>query len=440
MSESPIVLVWLRRDLRLRDNRALYEALRSGYTVLPVFIFDRKILDALEDRSDRRVEFIHRELERIQSTLIPLGSTLIVREGDPLAIWEDLLVEYQPKAVYTNRDYEPYARQRDTQMAAFCESKDVPFLTFKDQVMIEPDEVRKSDGTPYTVFTPYAKKWRERLREQGFGVFPSEDMLARFAPHRPLELPSLDQLGFKPSGDLRVPPRRVEDEVLAHYAKNRDRPDLNGTSRLSTHLRFGTISIRRLIFQAREHSEKYVSELIWREFYQMILWHFPQVVEHSFRTEYDRIEWRNDETEFQAWCEGKTGYPLVDAGMRELNATGYMHNRVRMVVASFLCKHLLIDWRWGEAYFAQKLLDFELASNNGGWQWAAGTGTDAAPYFRVFNPELQKLKFDPNEDYVKRWIPEYGTADYPQPIVNHRAAREEAIAAYQKGLGREIKA
>ncbi len=426
-------MFWFRRDLRLEDNAGLYHALKAGQPVVPLFIFDTNILGDLEDKKDKRVEFILQEAERLNNELKVLKSALLVKTGDPAVVWKELLREYPVNKVFTNRDYEPYALQRDADVSKLLEDNDASLHTFKDIVIFEKDEITKDDGLPYTVFTPYSRKWKAALTPFYSKSYPTHKYTGNFYKTRGFKIPSLKELGFEPTG-ADFPPRVVKNDIIRHYTEQRDFPALNGTSKLGLHLRFGTLSIRKLLRYAMERNETYVNELIWRDFYQQILSNFPHVAKGAFRKQYDQIEWENNEACFSAWCEGKTGYPLVDAGMRELNATGFMHNRVRMVVASFLTKHLLIDWRWGEAYFAQKLLDFDLAANNGGWQWAAGCGTDAAPYFRVFNPQLQLERFDPEMKYVKMWVPEFGTPAYPLPIVDHKAAREKVMQVYGKAL------
>lgn len=434
MPKTPVHIFWFRRDLRLNDNKGLFEALTSGLPVVPVFIFDSNILDALSNRADARVQFIHQELNTLNETLKTVGSSVVVKHAAPEQAWQEILQEFEVKGVFANHDYEPYARQRDEALATSFSAKNIGFYTFKDQVIFEKNEVVKDDGKPYTVFTPYSRKWLQKLNETGIQSYPSETLLAHFAPIAARALPSLAALGFETSS-IRIPSKSYT-EILANYSKNRDFPALPATSRIGIHLRFGTLSIRELVQTAQGVADKtWLTELIWREFYFMILWHFPHTTHAAFKPAYDRIEWRNNEQEFSAWCEGKTGYPIVDAGMRELNATGFMHNRVRMIVASFLTKHLLIDWRWGEAYFAQKLLDYEQASNIGGWQWAAGCGNDAAPYFRVFNPTLQTQKFDAQLLYVKKWVPEFSDPfNYTKPIVAHAFARDRVLAVYKKAL------
>ncbi len=432
-NNSSIVIHWFRRDLRLEDNAALYHALKSGQPVLCVFVFDRNILDQLEDRSDRRVQFIHARLQELKSQLEQYGSSLLVKYGKPETCWKKICSEYHVKAVYTNHDYEPYARKRDAEMCDFFAKQQIDFLTFKDQVIFEKDEVLKDDGKPYTVYTPYSRKWMAKLNDFYLRSYPTEQYFKSFLKLKPLPMIAAEAMNFH-FESFDFPATLVTDQLLVEYKEKRDIPSLPATSKLSVHLRFGTISIRTLARRALPISFSWLNELCWREFYVMILWHFPHAAEGAFKPQYNRIKWRNNEAEFEAWCEGRTGYPIVDAGMRELNTTGFMHNRVRMIVASFLTKHLLIDWRWGEAYFAKKLLDFDLSANNGGWQWAAGSGCDAASYFRIFNPYEQTKKFDPEMKYIRKWVPEFGDFGYPQPIVDHKHARERCLATYSVAL------
>lgn len=431
--DKTLSLFWFRRDLRLHDNAGLFHALKAGHKVLPLFIFDQDILLQLEDKADRRVQFIHHHLQQLHKQLIAMGSGLLVRYGKPHDVIAGLTEEYRIGAVYTNHDYEPYAIRRDKQVHDMLQGRGIQLHTFKDQVIFEKQEVVKDDGIPYTVWTPYSKKWKTLFNHTAPESYPSEDYSSQYFAMQAGQLPELEEIGFQSVSEKFAAPA-VSDDLIRNYHATRDFPALPGTSRLSVHLRFGTISIRKLVERASRLNEKFLNELIWREFYQMILWHFPEVVHHAFRREYDHIAWRNDEAEFKLWCEGKTGFPIVDAGMRELNATGYMHNRVRMITASFLTKDLLIDWRWGEAYFAEKLLDFELASNNGGWQWAAGTGVDAAPYFRIFNPESQAKKFDPENIYIRKWVPELDQWSYSKPMVDHQMARARVLKAYKEAL------
>ena len=432
-SLQEVSIFWFRRDLRLEDNAGLYQALCSGKPVLPIFIFDEKILSKLENKYDKRVDFIHRTLTELRSELRKLGSDLLVFHGTPLEVYEKLTSDYAVKAVFTNHDYEPYAKERDRQIAELLNEDGASFQTFKDQCIFEKDEVLKDDGKPYTVYTPYSKKWKAKLNAFYLKSYPTEKYFSNFLKFQADSFPSLEEMGFEKT-DVSIPSADFELSIIKNYHNTRDIPSVQGTSRLSVHLRFGTISIRKLAKLALETNEKFLNELIWRDFYMMILWHFPHVLGGAFRPAYDKIEWEHNEQHFEAWCKGETGYAIVDAGMRELNETGFMHNRVRMIVASFLTKHLLLDWRWGEAYFAEKLLDFELSSNNGGWQWASGSGCDAAPYFRVFNPYLQTEKFDPQLRYIQKWVPEFQELTYPQPIVDHKFARQRAIDRYQKAL------
>ncbi len=432
--KKKISIFWFRRDLRIEDNHGLYQALRGEWPILPIFIFDPNILTKLNSKQDARVEFILSALQELQIKLIAKGSSMHVIHATPLEAYDRLADQYDIQCIYTNHDYEKYADVRDGLIQSWAHTKGIEFSTFKDQVIFEKDEVLSGQNTPYTVFTPYSRKWKEKLAQQPIQVYPSEE-LQNYHPFA-AELPSLADLGFEKSG-LVFPEKKVSTQLIQAYQVDRDFPAKGATSRLSVHLRFGTLSIRSLVKQALGVSETWLNELIWRDFYFNILSNFPRVSDgHAFRKEYDRMEWRNNESEFEAWCSGKTGYPIVDAGMRELNATGFMHNRVRMIVASFLVKHLLIDWRWGESYFAEKLMDFDFSANNGGWQWAAGCGCDAAPYFRVFNPTLQTQKFDKDLAYIRKWVPEFQELSYPQPIVNHEQARVRVLAAYKKALDR----
>ncbi len=443
---STIAIHWIRRDIRIEDNRSLLSAFQQDKPVLIAFIFDQDILDKLDNPEDRRVTFIHRELQKLQHQLEGFGSTLHVGYGKPEVVWNQWIRDFQLAgvqidSVHVGRDYEPYAQARDRYLASLFDEHGIAFKGIKDHVIFEKSEVTKDDGLPYTVFTPYSKKWRKTLTEGHYAKaesleWCSSKTLVQRNEVNTTELPSLESMGFRQVDlvDQWVPSKKIQPQTLHSYGEKRDFPSVAGTSRLSLHLRFGTVSIREALRSGLRHSEKWTTELIWRDFYQTILYHFPHSATDSFRPAYDAIPWDNNEAHFAAWCEGRTGYPLVDAGMRELLATGFMHNRVRMVVASFLCKHLLTDWRWGERFFARHLLDFDLASNAGGWQWAAGSGCDAAPYFRVFNPSAQLAKFDKDEAYVKRWVPEFGTARYPEPIVDHATARLRAIDTYKSVL------
>jgi len=428
-------IFWFRRDLRLLDNAGLYHALKGDSPVVPVFIFDKIILDQLEEKKDKRVEFIHDALIEMQEKLERIQSSLEVYFGTPEEAFEKLISDYDVQTVFTNHDYELYAIERDERIKNLLTEKDIAFITYKDQVIFEKDEVLKDDGKPYTVYTPYSRKWKAMVKDFYIKSYPVEKYYKNFFKQSPRSIPSLGSMGFKATGKS-FPSKNPGEDLLKHYDETRDFPGIEGTSRLGIHLRFGTISIRKLVAKAKEVNVVFLNELIWREFYMSILWHFPHVGRHkAFKPEYDNIKWRNNEDEFEKWCKGKTGYPIVDAGMRQLNETGYMHNRVRMITASFLCKHLLIDWRWGEAYFSEKLLDFDFAANNGGWQWVAGSGCDAAPYFRIFNPQLQTEKFDKDLKYIKRWVPEFQEFDYPKPIVEHTAARDRCLKVYKEALG-----
>ncbi|WP_316823286.1 deoxyribodipyrimidine photo-lyase [Pedobacter gandavensis] len=429
-----INICWLRRDLRLEDNAAIYHALKSEYPVLLLFIFDTDILSKLSNKQDARVSFLHQTLNRLNTTLQKTqGSSILVKHGKPSEVWATLCETYQINAVYTNHDYEPDAIKRDAAITVQLQAKNISFYSYKDQVIFEKNEIKKSDGLPYTVFTPYFRQWQQKLNDFYAKAYPTEKYFQNFWQIKPFPIPDLEEIGFEAS-TLKFPDKNFE-EKLNDYEKKRDFPAADATSHIGIHLRFGTISIRNAVRAALEQkADKWLSELAWRDFYQMILWHFPHTVTKSFKPKYDHIKWRNRPEEFEAWCQGNTGYPLVDAGMRQLNATGYMHNRVRMVVASFLCKHLLIDWRWGEAYFAERLLDYEMASNVGGWQWACGCGNDAAPYFRVFNPELQMKKFDPKLAYVDQWVPAYKQLKHALPIVEHAFARERVLKVFKAAL------
>ena len=421
-----ISIFWYRRDLRLEDNTGLFEALNENENILPIFIFDDSILDELPE-DDARLNFIYESLSKINKQLNNHNASLQILKGQIDDVWEKLVTTYDIQKVYLNKDYEPYAIKRDQKIKEFLNSKGIEMKTFKDQVIFEEDEIVKADGKPYTVFTPYKRKWLEKFTKVNLNLIVNFDNFYK----KINDFPSLNQLGLKNS------PIRVKNYSLKNvstYSETRNFPNLDSTSYLSPHLRFGTISVRQIITELKNKSETFLSELIWREFFMQIIFHFPHVITKNFRSKYDGIQWVNNKEDYDNWCQGKTGYPLVDAGMRQLNETGYMHNRVRMVTAGFLCKHLLIDWRYGEAYFAKKLLDYELSSNNGNWQWAAGTGCDAAPYFRIFNPIEQLKKFDKTLTYTKKWVKDFDTLEYPKPIVDHKYARNRALEAYKKGI------
>ena len=429
MSKQQVSFFWFRRDLRLEDNVGLFHALKSKYTVIPLFIFDDAILDSLP-YNDPRVGFIYENLSKINTQLLKIESALLVKKGKTLAVWELLLTEFDIKEVFFNKDYEPYAIKRDSAICELLETNNAIPFSFKDEVIFEEKEITKADGLPYTVYTPFKNKWLEKYKSMAPVLeYDATDVFSNF--HKcDFVFPSLEQIGFEKS-PIKVKPHNLK--FIANYQDIRDFPALDQTSYLSPHLRFGTVSIRKLVNWAFHKNDVFLSELIWREFFMQILFSFPRVVTQNFKSAYDGIQWRNNEEDFKRWCTGTTGYPMVDAGMRQLNETGFIHNRVRMVVASFLCKHLLIQWQWGEAYFAEKLLDYDLSANVGNWQWAAGTGCDAAPYFRVFNPEIQQKKFDEKGIYIRKWIKEFDLG-YDQPIVEHAMARDRAIATYKSGI------
>ena len=432
--QKAVNIFWFRRDLRLNDNAGLYHALKAGKPVVPVFIFDRNILDDLTDKADRRVEFIHAAIREMQQQLGQQESSMEVYYGFPNEIFKQLIQKYTIGKVFANHDYEPYAKDRDSEITTLLATAGITFHTFKDQVIFEKEEVMKDDGRPYGVFTPYSRKWLSKLNDFYLKAYPTEKYYANFYQQSLQPLPSLKEMGFV-EVEKPFPSKELQEELVFKYGDNRNFPGQDATSRIGVHLRFGTVSIRAIARISKQLSATFLSELIWRDFYHMVLWNFPQIgMEKAFKPAYDRIEWRNDATEFEQWKQGMTGYPIVDAGMRELNNTGFVHNRVRMIVASFLSKHLLIDWRWGEGYFAQKLLDFDFASNNGGWQWACGSGCDASPYFRIFNPYLQTKKFDANLTYIRKWVPEFEESTYPKPMVEHDFARKRCLEVYGKAL------
>ena len=430
---STVTVFWFRRDLRLEDNAGLLKALQSGVKVMALFIFDTTILSQLDDKWDRRVDFIHQTLIVLREQLEIIGSSLFVRIGKPVEVFEQLAAELDIKAVYCNRDYEPYALERDCAIKGLLEKNNIEFNTAKDQVIFERDDILKGNGEPYTIFTPYSRIWKQKVTPESYSPYPSEKLKDHFVKADRQAIPELEELGFHKTG-LTCQPPEVNENIMRTYEETRNFPAIEGSTRLSTDIRFGTISIRKLVSLATKLSETWLNELIWREFFMSILFHFPIVEKRSFKKQYEGIAWRNNEAEFERWCQGATGYPMVDAGMRQLNETGWMHNRVRMVTASFLTKHLLIDWRWGEAYFATKLLDYDLSANNGNWQWAAGCGCDAAPYFRIFNPSEQIKKFDPQLKYIHHWVKELDTFDYPEPMVEHVYARNRALEMYKAGI------
>jgi deoxyribodipyrimidine photo-lyase len=429
MNKIAVSFFWFRRDLRLEDNIGLFYALESKYPVIPLFIFDDSILDSLP-KNDARVGFIHESLAGINQELKELGSSFLIKKGETATVWKDLIQQFEMKEVFFNKDYEPYAIKRDQDICELLVSENIVPFSYKDQVIFEEKEITKADGLPYTIYTPFKNKWLEKYNSVGtVREYVTSDKFSNFYQSS-FAFPSLNEIGFV-ENSIKVKPYTL-DSILK-YQEIRDFPAVDGTSYLSPHLRFGTISVRKMVNWAAKTNVVFLSELIWREFFMQILFNFPSVLTHNFKSAYDGIQWRNNEEDFKRWCSGTTGYPMVDAGMRQLNETGYMHNRVRMIVGSFLCKHLLIQWQWGEAYFAEKLLDYEMASNVGNWQWAAGTGCDAAPYFRVFNPEIQLKKFDSKGEYIRKWIPEFDLG-YGEPMVDHAFARDRAIATYKAGI------
>ncbi|MCL6296111.1 cryptochrome/photolyase family protein [Jejuia spongiicola] len=432
--KNSVNIFWFRRDLRLDDNVGLFHALKGDHPVLPIFIFDSEILDRLQ-KKDARVTFIYKTLQSMRNILQnDNNSSIAIYYGKPIDVYKDLINEYNISTVYTNHDYEPYAKKRDEKIKSFLIKNNIEFKTYKDQVIFEKDEVTKKDGNPYLVYTPYMKTWKEKFKSNDLNFYHSNPCLNNLIKNKKLPNISLLDIGFKKSNQ-KIISYTVTPTLVQNYESTRNFPAKDTTSRLGPHLRFGTVSIRKMIKKAiAEKNEIFLQELIWREFFMQILWHFPHTENKSFKPKYDRIQWRNNEKEFKIWCEGKTGYPLVDAGMRQLNATGFMHNRVRMLVGSFLCKHLLIDWRWGEAYFAEKLHDYEMASNIGNWQWVAGCGVDAAPYFRIFNPTTQIQKFDKNLAYIKNWVPDFQELTYSTPMVDHKFARERCLKTYKEAL------
>lgn len=434
MKKTEVNICWLRRDLRLKDNSALHHALNSNHPVLIIFIFDKKILENLSDKKDKRVHYIHNSLLKIQNVLLENQSSLLVLINTVEKAFEDLFKTYEIKEIFCNEDYEPYALERDAQIKKMADENRTGFHQYKDQVIFAKKEILKDDGTPYSIFTPYSRKWKDKFKIDDVSLEPLHNNYHNLYQTKALPFPTLTDVGFE-EGLKAYPIEKARKEIIKTYQDTRNLPAEDGTSQLSTALRFGTVSIRQLVKEAIALNETWLNELIWREFFMMILYNFPKVVTNSFKAKYDAIKWRNNETEFKKWCEGQTGIPIVDAGMRQLNKTGWMHNRVRMIVASFLVKNLLIDWRWGEAYFAEKLLDYELSSNNGNWQWAAGSGCDSAPYFRIFNPDAQTKKFDPQLKYIRKWVPEFEDfTTYPKPIVDLKESRERALKVYKNAV------
>jgi deoxyribodipyrimidine photo-lyase len=430
---NKVSIFWFRRDLRLEDNAGLYHALKSGFPVIPIFIFDKNILKKLTNKSDQRLQFIHDSLKSLKEQLNTKGSDLLTFYDSPKNAWRQLTELYDIQGVYTNEDYEPYAIKRDKEISTFLGKQSIDILRYKDQCIFHKDDILKKDGKPYTVFTPYKRKWREALEKNTFEEYGSKKLLKNFAKLSKVPMISIEELGFNEI-EVQNKVKTIKRSIIEKYHENRDIPSVNGTSLLGLHLRFGTVSVRKCANVGFSINDTWLDELIWREFFMQILYHFPKVISGPFKEKYNALKWKNDKKEFEKWCKGETGYPIVDAGMRQLNETGFMHNRVRMAVGSFLVKHLLIDWKWGEKYFADRLLDFELSANNGNWQWVAGTGCDSAPYFRIFNPYLQQKRFDPDFKYIKRWIPEYGTDKYPSEMVEHKFAYQRALSFYKEAL------
>jgi len=428
-----ISIFWFRRDLRLHDNKALFHALQSEEKILPIFIFDIDILKKIP-KDDARISFIYSELKAMNTHLESFGTEIKMFHGNPKEVFRSLMKNYTIVKVFTNHDYEPYAIKRDLDIKKLVSSNKIDFQTYKDQVIFERNEITKKDGKPYVVYTPYSRKWLEKYETDKPENYPSEDLLDRLYKKTKSETLTLSDIGFIKT-NIPIKNYIFNSRIINEYEETRNFPALDNTSKLGPHLRFGTVSVRQMVSRADAHENKiFLKELIWREFFMQILWHFPETHKNSFKSKYDRIIWRNNEKEFQKWCEGNTGYPMVDAGMRQLNKTGFMHNRVRMLVGSFLCKHLLIDWRWGEAYFAEKLHDYEMSSNVGNWQWVAGTGVDASPYFRIFNPTSQIQKFDKELKYIQKWVPDFQEITYPSPMVEHKFARERCLKTYKDAL------
>ena len=427
-------IFWFRRDLRIDDNPGLYEALANSKNVIPIFIFDTNIIDNLPS-DDNRIKFIWHSLSLLNERLKELGSTLNIFKGNPLEVFKKIILKYRLISVYVNRDYEKYSIKRDKEINTFLNENKIAFNASKDHVFFEPNEILKSDGTPYTVFTPYSKKWFEKFYSEKLPQYQIKNLVDNFFKTDYKPIISLSEIGFS-NDEIKFEKFNLGDELIKNYTSKRDFPYLNSTSKIGPYLRFGLISVREVGKKTieKKFDQSFLRQLIWRDFYIQIFFHFPDSENENFKPAYDKIIWLNEEEKFEKWCAGETGYPIVDAGMKELNATGFMHNRVRMIAASFLCKHLLIHWKKGESYFAKKLLDYEMASNVGNWQWVAGTGVDAAPYFRLFNPEIQMKKFDPQKVYIKKWLPKYDPENYLEPIIDHNYARERCLNAYKIAL------
>lgn len=423
---------WFRRDLRIKDNTALFHALSQNNNVQCIFIFDENIINELP-KNDHRISFIYDTLVNINYELNKYGTSIEIFKGDPIDVFKKIILDNEINSIYFNKDYEPYTINRDNSIEKLLSKQNIKVKSYKDHVIFEEKEITKDDNKPYTIYTPYSKKWLKKIHETKITEYNIIPFLNNFKKNKNLNIKSREELDFIKSDTL-VYDFNSTDEIILSYEKTRNYPFIEGTSKVGPYLRFGLISIRTLVLKSINKDITYLKELIWRDFFSQILFNFPNVIISSFKNKYDNIKWENNEYFLKKWKNGETGYPIVDAGMRELNNTGFMHNRVRMITASFLCKHLLIDWRFGEAYFAEKLFDYELSSNNGNWQWAAGCGCDAAPYFRVFNPYTQQEKFDKGFNYIKKWVPEYNSNKYAKPLVNHKEARIKAIEHYKKYL------
>lgn len=426
-------LFWFRRDLRLKDNHGLFQALKSGRPVTCIYIFDTNRLSQLE-KNDARITFIHNTLSDLKKELEEYGSTLDVRFGDPVKIFPHLIRVYNFRQVFANHDYDSYSTELDHKVRNLLMEHSIKFRSFKDHVIFEKNEIIDSKNEPYVTFDPYFKKWKKSITFNKVFNYKSEFYLKNLFNMSPIEFPTINQIGFEKS-KIEFNSPSLSLSTIKNYDKTKTFPGIkNGTSRIGIHLRYGTISVRECVNFALSHNDSWLTELIWRDFYNQILFHFPHIENSSFKKSYDKIKWENNEELFQKWCEGNTGYPLVDAGMRELKNTGYMHSQIRIIVSSFLCKNLRIDWRWGERYFSKHLLDFDLASNIGGWQGAAGSGVESTPYFQVSNPLKQTHSFDPQLTYIKKWVPEFKNPDYPKPIVDFIESREICFKMYKKAI------
>ena len=425
-------IFWFRRDLRLHDNVGLFHALSKSKNVYPIFIFDKDITKNL-NKDDYRLNFIKEQINLMNEKLKKYECSINIFYGKPLDVFKNIISKTEVEKIVFNKDYEPYAIKRDDAIKELVTKNNIEFIGYKDHVIFEENEVVKDNGDPYVVYTPYSRKWINKLNNKEIIKYHSNEYLSNLKSFN--KTLKIDEVPF--SSNLTPLELNFNEDVIENYERDRNFPAINATSKLGVHLRFGTKSVRELVLRSNFSENKtFLKELIWREFFIQILWHFPHTVNKCFKEKYEKVEWINDNESFIKWCQGNTGYPIVDAGMRELNSTGFMHNRVRMITASFLCKHLLIDWRKGEKYFASKLFDYEQASNVGNWQWVAGCGVDAAPYFRIFNPTEQLKKFDKQKDYVRKWVPEFDSESYVDPIIDHKYARERCLNAYKIGLNK----